>query len=299
MPEQGKLTLGLSVLVTFCLFAGSRAAAKSTDFSQAEMMLEFLRSASEGTLDAHLLDTILAAQGTKLIIAQQNRRARIDSTQYRLLLESVLDPNAPEIAPLDSTERAALGVRRLQNEIWTVLKWGMHNVGDLGSRLASLKEMDIGHESQAIAESNLPEPLNSIPGVLVVAGGRAGFFAADNHTYMDMLVMSFSRARRGEPFISKEEITDYFAHEMHHVGFSAQMDRLRSSLTLDEVSERALGFVAGLTSEGSATYLVNGHRDIEKIKERRSCAEFFAMGDDLLRLCDEILKSILNGEMES
>jgi hypothetical protein len=115
---------------------------------------------------------------------------------------------------------------------------------------------------------------------------------------MDILVVSFSRARREEPFISKREITTYFAHEMHHVGFRAQMDRLRRSLTLDEVSERALGFVAGLVSEGSATYLINGNRKIETLREGRSYAKFFTMGDDLLRLCGEIVESILNGEIE-
>jgi hypothetical protein len=287
------------VILVFCHVSGIQAEESAADFSQAEMVLDFLRSASTGKLDADLIDAIMAAEGTALIIEQQNRRARIDSSQYRRILETILDQDTPRIAPLDSTERAALGVRRLQNEVRMALRWGIENIGVLESELARLKEMEVSREARTIAETFLPSKLRSVPSILFVAGGRAGFFAADNYIYIDLIVASFSRIRRGEPFMNEQEITAYFAHEMHHVGFGGQMERLGATLVLDETGEMALGFVAGLVSEGSATYLISADRDIESMRTGRSYARYFAMGDTLLSLCDGILAGILNGEISN
>jgi hypothetical protein len=287
------------VLLSFFLSATSQVAEETADYSQAEIMVDFLRGASEGRLDIDLIDSIMASEGTSLIIEQQNRRAQIDSAQYRRILEGVLNQDAPTVAPLDSTERALLGVHRLQNEVWRVLKWGIENIGLLEKELIRLKEMDVAPESMAIAESYLPYPLGSPPSILFVAGGRAGFFAADNSIYMDLLLMSFSKTRRGEPLISRKEVVAYFAHEMHHVGFHSLMDRLRGSLTLEKRGERALVFISGLVAEGSATYLINGDRNIENIKEGKSYAKFFEMDGGLLRLCDEVLRAILDREIEN
>lgn len=291
--------IGPTIFLIICLVASGCVAEDIADFSQAELVFDFLRSASMGKLENDLIDSILAAKGTTLIIEQQNRRGRIDSAQYRLILETILDQDAPHIAPLDSTERAALGASRLQSEVRVALKWGMENIGVLERELSRLKNIDVSHEARTIAESYLPSPLDQAPSILFVAGGRAGFFAADNCAYMDLIVTSFSRMRRGELFMSGQEITAYFAHEMHHVGFMDQMERLENTLILEERGERALRFVTGLVSEGSATYLINADRDIESIRTGRSYAKYFAVDGGLLNLCERILAHILDGEIAS
>ena len=187
----------------------------------------------------------------------------------------------------------------MQSEVRVALRWGMENIDILESEMARLKELDVSREARMIAESYLPSPLSSAPSILFVAGGRAGFFAAGDCIYMDVIVMSFSRARRGEPFVNGQEVTAYFAHEMHHVGFGEQMERLDDTSALDERGQRALGFVRGLVAEGTATYLITADRDIEKIRTGRSYAKYMAMGDSLLSLCDGILAGILDGEIAS
>jgi hypothetical protein len=268
------------------------------NFSQAELMLSFLQNIKEGSISEDLIDSILKSKGMELIVDQQNRRGNINKVQYRDLMLNLMQEKAPEIEPVNASERSKLGARRLKEEIWMVLKWGLENVDLLRQQLDSLKRMDIFGQAKEIAETFLPEPLKEIPEIYFVAGGRAGFFASENCTYMDFMVMSFSRSRRGEPFISEIEIIDYFAHEMHHVGYSRLKEKIRMA-TKDENLERAIGFISGLISEGSATYMINNHRSIDMMKSNRRYARYFELEGGLLQTCQGILISILNGDIQS
>ncbi len=256
-------------------------------------MLAFLKNVSEGELNPKTVDVVLETKGMDLIIEQQNKRATINKAQYRVLLLSLLDENAPDIEPADSTVRARPGVQRLEKSVWPALKWAKENVDLLEDRLAFLNELDVGSQAKEIADSFLPEPLQSVPKIFFVAGGRAGYYAGNNCIYMDLLNMTYS-PRGVKPFV-ESDIIHFFAHEMHHVGYGHLRDRILSQLRLNEKENRAFGFVSGLVAEGSATYLVNGHRDIDFIKNHRSYACYFNLKSDLREICESILQSIFNG----
>ncbi|MFX1265695.1 MAG: DUF5700 domain-containing putative Zn-dependent protease, partial [Promethearchaeota archaeon] len=88
-------------------------------------------------------------------------------------------------------------------------------------------------------------------------------------------------------------------HEMHHVGYHDLSSYKFSQLRLNEKQSRVYGFVSGLVAEGSATYLINGHRDMDFIRNNRRYAGYFNLDDDLREICEDILQSILNGHIEN
>lgn len=268
-----------------------------TDSEQAERMFAFLKSVSAGEPDLEMLDAVLDTRGMELIVEQQNRRATIDKAQYRDLLLGLQDAEAPDIQPVDPGERAQLGVRRLKLQVWPGLKWATRNVELLENRLALVKGMDVADQARTIASSFLPEPLRETPEVFLVAGGRAGFYAGDDCIYMDLLNMSFSPD--GVKPLVESDIIEFFAHEMHHIGFGALSRSRLDQLRLNEMQQRAYGFVSGLVAEGSATYLINGHRDIERIRSHRHYAEFFESETDLREICEDVLRSIEDGRIEN
>jgi hypothetical protein len=275
--------------------AGNRAG--KTDSEQAELMLALLRNISEGALSPEEVDAVLESQGMDLIIEQQNKRATINKAQYRKLLLSLRNEEAPEIEPADSTERANLGVRRLKNNVWPALRWAVENVDLLEDRLAFLNDLDVDSQAKMIADSFLPEPLQSAPVIFFVVGGRAGYYAGDDCIYMDLLNMSYSP--RGVKSFVESEIIDFFAHEMHHVGYGELSDYKFGQLRLGEYEDRAYGFISGLVAEGCATYLINGHCDINLIKSHRRYAEYFDLESDLREICERIQQSILSGHIEN
>ena len=266
-----------------------------TNSEQAELMLAFLREVSQGKPNSEIIDAILETKGMSLIIDQQNKRATISRDQYRNLLISLLNEKLPDIEPVDSTERAKLGAQRLRNNVWPALKWAIENVGLLEDRLNFLNDLDIASQAKSIADSYLPEPLRSIPEMFFVVGGRAGFYAGDDCIYMDLLNMSYST--KGVKPLVESEIIDFFAHEMHHIGYRNLSKNIRGQLRLDEMEGRAFEFISGLVAEGSATYLINGHCDINLIKSHRRYIRYFELEKDLREICEGILRSILDGHI--
>jgi hypothetical protein len=268
-----------------------------TNFTQADLMLHIMKSASEGQIDSACIDEMLITQGMNLIIEQQNVRGRIEKSQYDTLLSGLNSDQSPMIQPIDSSQKAKLGAKRLNEQIWIILKWGMTHIDSLEFRLNHLKKLKIGRQAELLAESFLPVPINSIPGIYFVMGGRAGFYAGEKNIFMDVLNMSFSCDNRKENFISDKEIMNYFAHEMHHIGYSNLRKRQYDNLILDDNETRALGFISGLLSEGSATYLISWNKDIDVMKNRYR--KFFDMGDGLLDICSQILESIFQGKIKN
>jgi len=278
------------------LIASSNTKNEKINFTQAELMISFLQHVSAGKVNPGMIDAILETRGMDLIIEQQNRRAKVNKAQYHKILSHLLDKDAPDLDPVDSSERAKLGVKRLKQAIWLYLKWGVKNGDLLKKRLIFLKDLNIAFLAKKKADLFLPEPLVSIPEIYVVAGGKAGFAASENCIYMDLLNMSYSK-QDAKPLI-ESEIIDYFAHEMHHVGFHKLSHNLINRLKLDEVQKVVYGFVAGLVAEGSATYLINGHQDFSSIKNNRRYIKYFNLEKGLLEICEGVLHSIFNGNIQ-
>ncbi len=283
------------ILGAFAQCAGGKTG--KADSEQAELMLELLRNASEGELDSALANAVMETKGMDLIIEQQNKMATISKAQYRILLLSLPNEKVPAIEPVDSTERAKLGLQRLRKNVWPMLKWAMENVNLLEDRLAFLGGLDVEGKAKKIADSFLPEPLQSIPRIFFVMGGRAGFYASDDCVYMDMLSMSYSP--KGVKPLVESDIIDFFAHEMHHVGYSTLRNDRLSRLELNEMEKRAFGFLSGLVAEGSATYLISGHGDINSIIGNRRYARYFDLDRDLREICEDILHSVMDGRIEN
>ena len=269
---------------------------QQADFFQAELMLDFFRDLAKGKLNPEQVDAILGAKGTELIIAQQNIMGRVNKEQYRQLLMSLLDDEMPQIEPMDSSERAKLGASRL-SEIRQSWRWSMEHTALLEEKMNSLTKLDIYSRAKDFAESYLPMSIKTTPRIFFVMGGRAGFAAIEDCIYMDVLIMIFSRAYRNRPHIIDSEVIEYFAHEMHHVGFSEVVEPLNHTLHLDEKEGRAFGVLKGLTAEGSATYLVSNHRDIESMRQLPRYARYFEKGDSLLGIVQDILFGVLSGEI--
>jgi hypothetical protein len=283
------------IVLAFVQCADSRAG--KTDSEQAKLMLAFLRNISESKLSSEMVDAILETQGMDLIIDQQNKMATINRAQYRNLLLSLLHEEVPHIEPADSTERAKLGAQRLIKNVWPALKWAIENIDLLEERLILLNDFDVDAQAKRIADSFLPEPLQSLPSIFFVVGGRAGFYAGDDCIYMDLLNMSYSPGG-AKPF-AESEIIDFFAHEMHHIGYRNLSKNKLSQLRLKEMEVRAFEFISSLVAEGSATYLINGHRDINLINSHRRYAGYFDLENDLREICERILQSILAGHIEN
>jgi hypothetical protein len=277
---------------------GAQAESKNqqADFSQAGLVLDFLRDLSKGTLKPEKVDVILEATGTELIIAQQNFRGKVSKEQYRIVLLGLMGDEMPHVEPLASSERARLGASRL-SQVWQSWRWALEHTELLGERTHALKDLDVYGRAMGIAESFLPRPLESLPQVFFVMGGRVGFAAIADQIYMDVLNMTFSRAYRGRAHITDSEVIEYFAHEMHHVGFGEIFEQLHHDLSLDDSEERAFRFLEGIAAEGSATYLINGHQSIESLRQSPSYARYFEQGDTLLHIAEDVLRKLLSGQI--
>ena len=298
LDAPDEFNASLTVIVTSIKEKVRPMKQQTVDFSQAELMVDFFRNLAKGELHPEKVDEIMNSKGMELIVGQLNLARRATKGQYRKLLMGLLSDEMPHVPPADGSERARQGVRGLQ-QIWMLLRWGMNNEELLEERIDFLKRFEIFSQARQIAESNLPAPIETIPYLHIVAGGRAGAAAIGNHIYIDILNFTRSRSRPGRSHITETEVIEYFAHEMHHVEFSTIIEKKQRDLQLNERTNRAFGCLAGLVSEGSASYLINGHRDIESMRDNRNYRPYFAMGDTLLNLCENVLRSTLDGEIQN
>jgi len=270
------------------------------DISQAELMLTYLDNDFGEQPDSLFLDKIMKAKGTELIIRQMNLARKVSHAQYRTLLAGFSVNRLPSIQPVDSTERAQRGIDGLVNNVWPLLQWGKQNTTLLKQKLNEFKKLDVYDNAQKIASNFLPRSVNITPSLYIVMGGRAGFAALhDNDIYFDLLVMTFSRIRKGVPQISQDEITEFFAHEMHHLGLSRILAEKQNTLNMNTQEELIFRVLSSLVSEGSATYLINGHRDINSIRDNPSYSEYFKDINNLLMTYESILNSIDNNEIKT
>lgn len=268
---------------------------KQMNTEQSALMLEFLQALADGTARQEHVDAIMKAEGTELIIAQLNLARRVTPEQYRRVLLGLPEGKFPDIEPADSGERARRGVNGLK-EVWQILRWGIENTDVLEERIETLQSLNVYDKSLSIALKYLPEKVDMMPSVFLVMGGRAGAAALDgDRIYYDLLRMSMSRARKNAPFLMESDLTDFFAHEMHHIGLSKIRKRDHISGKLDTNQKRVFWILQGFIGEGSASYLVSGHRSINDL----SFAEALKNPNERLEKFEKAIRSIQNGEIKT
>lgn len=95
-------------------------------------------------------------------------------------------------------------------------------------------------------------------------------------------------------FPTPDRIVEYYAHELHHVGLGRILERRARTLRLDDGGTRALSLLDGLVEEGSASYLINGHRDLAAMRLDPTTA---APGTDAehMQEVERVLTGVLEG----
>ena len=283
-------------LIAVCLFGllmvpsisyGKQATA-ALDVSHARMMVQMLRAVATRPLTPAEIDQVMAAEGTRMIVAQQNISRSVSLAQYRILLQNLHLQVVPEIAPVDQSERASRGVDGLRNDVWAGLRWGVANVDLLAARIAELEEKDVAAEARTLAQSFLPRPVDIRMRIRVVAGGRAGASVVeDDALILDVLAISHNAVRAGSNFAVD---TSLFAHEMHHAGLAQIVDDAQQNLRRTESDRRVLFVLRFLALEGSATYLISAQRNIAAFGDP-------AGGAGLIAATEQILSGALDGTL--
>lgn len=267
---------------------------------QAYLALDFLEKINAGEKPYSLVDQLLNSGGTQLIISQLNLARKVSSAQYSQLLNGFIEDKLPDIRPVDKSERARRGVEGLVKNIWPVLKWGLKNTGLLRERLEQLASIDVYFRAHKTAEKFLPEKVDFKPELFIVIGGRAGAAALKGEKiYFDVLMMSFAGARRNEPYLSSDEIVEFFAHEMHHIGLKKILDNNFSGKNLTGNEKRIFSFLSSFVTEGSATFYIDGHHNTEEMQKSKRFGGTMQNLDDIFRLSGDILTSLVNGNIKS
>ncbi len=299
---RGPVTFGSWVIAQALgvLFLSSAAQAGSADFQQADRMLALLKAASRGAAPAESVASALQAHGTELILEQQNISRCVSRDQYRVVLESLSRDEPPPLEPVDASERSRRGVEGLRKDVWPSLRWGTAHPDLLGERLEALRKSDVRSRAVALARKYLPDSEAPPVRISVVMGGRAGAASlSGGEIYFDVLASSFKAASGSAAnYPTPEEQVEFFAHEVHHFGLSRTLERQRGGLRLDRAESRAMDLLTSLVMEGSATYLINAHRDLAAMRRDPLYAEFLARGDGLLATCQEILREILKASLD-
>ena len=266
--------------------------ASAMDVEQAERMLELLAHPSPAQIDR-----VMTSPGTDLIVRQQNISRRITAAQYRAVLAGITADAPPAIAAADDSERAARGVRGLTEDVWPALHWGTANTPLLAQRLAAIRTQNASAAARQMAAEWLPDPTPPKVELHIVMGGRAGAAALGEDIYFDVLATSYRVSLGRMPYPSAAEITEFFAHEAHHVGLEPIIERTRSGLALTAPNRKVFDIVTMLVSEGSATYFINAHRDLERMRRDPQYAEHLRDTDGLLATFERILAGALDGSL--
>ena len=243
-----------------------------------------------------LVAPVLAARGTDLVVAQQNLSRRVTKEQYAKVLRAFAEGREPSLAPADGTERARKGVDGLVRDVRPSLEWGSEHASLLKERLDAIERLDVLGKARETALRNLPEKVELSPRVYVVAGGRAGAAALEGgEIYFDVLATSYSAETGKLPhYPTPAEQVEFVAHEVHHQGLSSILERTRSRLRLDERGAKAFDVLISLDLEGSATYLINGHRDLAAMARDPQFADNLGRSGELIALCRTLLRRVLD-----
>ena len=261
------------------------------DFTQAERMLELL--SAQGSPTAAQLDGVMATRGTQLILEQLNVSRDVTAAQYRTVLAAAIVEAAPALSPTDGGERAARGVRVLREDVWPALHWGAANVGVLGERIAALRTLDFASVT-GLALEWLPDRTHPPVRLHVIMGGRAGADSTAPDVYFDVLATSYKASVGMMKYPTTHWTTTFFAHEIHHVGLAPGIARIRSALVLRDAEERAFDLVKMLVTEGSATYFINGERELGRLMRDPGYSASLADPDRLIATLETLLVDVVD-----
>ena len=174
--------------------------------------------------------------------------------------------------------------------MWPSLRWGIEHVDDLQRRLGELERTDPYANAKAIASQYLPENTPINVQLHFVMGGRAGAATIGNDVYYDILDMMYSVDKGTVSSANASQIVDGFAHEMHHSGLGPIIDRKKGTLNLKGPDESAFELLTLMVMEGSATYLINGHRG--SMATSSLTPEQARQGEALITLSDQVFTDI-------
>src|SRR5208282_835360 len=121
MGIRAKVTLTITFLLLAELLASSAEGQSAPDFSQAQAMLELLRSCHDNKIPADAIDRVLALAGTGLVVQQQNISRRVTVQQYREVLQAACLGKVAEVKPAEAGARAEKGVAGLTQDV--DLRW--------------------------------------------------------------------------------------------------------------------------------------------------------------------------------
>jgi hypothetical protein len=285
------------ILLALGLIAGPPAAQSEPDFTQAQAMLELLRSCHDNKATAGAIDSVLALSGTGLVVQQQNISRRVTMQQYREVLQAACAGKVGEVKPAEAGARAEKGVRGLTEDVGPSLVWGRDHVALLESQLAELRRNRAIGDAIPLARKYLPEPIPLAPKLYVVMGGRAGAAAIDDQLYFDVLISAWRNSRGTAAAVTPAGVVEFFAHETHHLGYGQILDRKRDSLRLTPAEAQAWGFLAATMMEGSATLLINGHERLDDLEKQTDVRPYLAKVPEMLPAMQDILRDALKGPM--
>jgi hypothetical protein len=269
------------------------------DVAQAEAMANLIESVASGEARPGLIDTVMAYDGTALIVGQLNLARSVSSDQYRQMLEAFVEGRRPVIEPLDDGVRAQRGVDGL-TDAWERLNWARDNVDLVRQRIREVAAMRIKREARQTAMELLPEPVRLSPALYVVAGGRAGAAAiGDSSIYFDIVVMSRAAQRRPQArAFDQHLIRGFVAHEFHHLAVG-RLHRRLGLRELDESDRWALGMLGALVEEGSATYFIDWDGDLESHRQDPDFARYLGDLPSWYAAVERMLTEITTGLVAS
>jgi len=279
------------------LLAGGAHAQAAPDFSQAQAMLELLRSCHENKVIPGAINRVLALAGTGLVVQQQNISRRVTEDQYRQVLQAACAGEIAEVKPAEPGARAEKGVTGLTQDVGPSLVWGRDHVALLEAQLRELRRNQAIGDAIPLARKYLPEQVPLAPKLYVVMGGRAGAAAIDDRLYFDVLITAWRNSRGTAAAVSPAAVVEFFAHETHHLGYGQILDRKRDSLALTPAEAQAWGFLVATMMEGSATLLINGHEKLDDLESQQDVRPYLDKVPQLLPEMENVLRNALKGPM--
>ncbi len=292
---MGGLRLISSALIA--LLISSAAGQTAPDFTQAEAMVNLLRSCYANKTSGADLDHVLSLPGTELVIQQQNISRQVTPEQYRAVLQAACTGKIADIKPAATGARAQKGVTGLIQDVAPSLVWGRTHIAKLEASLKDLRNnREIG-DAIPLAKKYLPEPIELNPKLYVVMGGRAGAAAIDDQLYFDVLITEWRASQSTAAPVSSKEVVEFFAHETHHLGYGQILDRKRAALKLSPAGNQAWNFLVATMMEGSATLLINGHQKLADLERQPDTNAYLTKVPELLPAMQKVLQRALGGPM--
>jgi hypothetical protein len=274
-----------------------RALAQTPDFTQAETMLDLLRSCATNKASSQDLERVIALPGTDLVVQQQNISRRVTMEQYRSVLQAACAGKIASVKPAEAGTRAEKGVEGLAQDVGPSLVWGRENSPLLESRLEELRRNRSIGDALPLARKYLPEQIPLAPTFYVVMGGRAGAAAIEDQLYFDVLSSSWRASLGKSPPTTPAEVVEFFAHEAHHLGYGQILDRKHGSFQFTPAEDQAWHFLTAILMEGSATFLINGHEKMADLQKIPELPAYLARAPELLPAMQDVLQRALAGPM--